>query len=68
MMTLLEIEKRLLALEHEIEAIKAKNNSGKVPWWHQRLGAFKDDPEYDEAMRLGREWRDSQIPDYELAV
>lgn len=30
------------------------------PWWQRIRGTFKDDPAYDEAMRLGREWRESQ--------
>lgn len=30
------------------------------PWWEEIRGTFRDDPVYDEAMRLGREWRESQ--------
>jgi hypothetical protein len=65
-MTSIEMEKRLLVLEREIEIIKAKDKDKNTPWWHRRLGAFKDDPIYDEAMQLGREWRESQIPDYQV--
>jgi hypothetical protein len=28
-------------------------------WWKQIVGVFKDDPEFEEAMRLGREYRES---------
>lgn len=35
-------------------------NKTEVPWWEQRAGTFADDPIYDEAMRLGREYRESQ--------
>lgn len=39
---------------HEVAAKQA------VPWWEKITGTFKDDPEYDEAMRLGAEYRRSQ--------
>ena len=65
-MTSIEMEKRLLILEHEVKIIKAKEKNKTTSWWHRRLGAFKDDPLYDEAMQLGREWRESQVPDYEV--
>ena len=36
----------------------------KQPWWEQISGVFKDCPEFEEAARLGREWRESQRMDY----
>lgn len=32
------------------------------PWWERIRGTFKDDPAYEEAMRLGREYRESLRP------
>ena len=29
------------------------------PWWLKVAGSFKDDPTFDEATRLGLEWRRS---------
>jgi hypothetical protein len=29
-------------------------------WWRGQVGAFADDPVYEEISRLGREWRRSQ--------
>ncbi len=59
-----EIEKRLAALEAEVALLKSKvvkkNKTSEEPWWKQRVGMFADDPAYDEAMRLGREYRESQ--------
>jgi hypothetical protein len=63
-MTNTEIEKRLAALEAEFALLKSKiekkDNQNEVPWWKQRLGVFADDPAHEEAMRLGREYRESQ--------
>jgi hypothetical protein len=38
--------------------------SGQPPapetaWWKRIVGVFSDDPEFEEAMRLGREYRES---------
>jgi hypothetical protein len=30
-----------------------------TPWWEKIVGTFADNPVYDEAMRLGREYRES---------
>ena len=34
-------------------------------WFEKIFGTFKDDPYYDEAMQLGRQYCESQQPDYE---
>ena len=57
------VEERLAALEAEVVLLKRERRTSvepKAPWWEQRWGAFKDDPMYDEAMRLGAEYRKSQ--------
>ena len=57
------VEERLAALEAEVVQLKQQRSASeepKIPWWEQRWGAFKDDPIYDEAMRLGAEYRKSQ--------
>lgn len=58
------IEERLTAVETELQQLKQEREQSKeqekaIPWWEQIRGQFKDDPMYDEAMRLGREWRES---------
>ena len=59
----LSLEERVAALEAEVAHLKQKQthaDKAQTPWWKQRLGAFKDDPMYEEAMRLGAEYRKSQ--------
>ncbi len=67
-MSNVEIEVRVKALENEIALLKQKFNKiekEKKPWWEQIAGTFANDPIYDEAMRLGREYRLSQREDYD---
>lgn len=59
------LEKRVIAIEAEVAELKAKlaTVSGEdVPWWKRISGIFADDPAFEEAMRLGREWRESFRP------
>lgn len=63
-----EMETRITLLERELEALKSKFEKiekEKKLWWEQRIGTFADDPAHEEAMRLGREWRQSQREDYD---
>ncbi len=65
----ISVEERLSALEQELERLKhlllQEEDQAEVPWWEHISGVFKDCPEFDEAERLGREWRDSQRMDYD---
>ncbi len=57
------VEDRLATLEKEVALLKnerSRTPKSAKPWWEQRWGAFKDDDMYDEAMRLGAEYRKSQ--------
>lgn len=61
----LKIEARLAALEAEVEQLKQKIAGPKPepkPWWEGIIGAFAGDPDFLEAMRLGREYRESLRP------
>ncbi len=58
------IEERVAALEQAVENLR-RNTDGDQdnrPWWIKRWGWAKDDPHYDEAMRLGREYRELLRP------
>jgi hypothetical protein len=60
-----DLEKRVKALEDEVARLRVKVESSEsdcIPWWKQISGIFADDPAFEEAMRLGREWRESFRP------
>lgn len=68
-MTNNEIEKRLAVLESEVASFKSKvernGDKNEIRWYEKIAGTFADDPIYDEAMRLGREYRESQRETYD---
>jgi hypothetical protein len=57
-----KLEDRVSALEAEMALIKAQMEVPKRPWWEEISGTFENDPIYAEAMRLGREYRESTRP------
>lgn len=59
------LEQRVTALESEITRIKKAQlkTEETIPWWQKIRGAFKDDPTFEEAMDLGRQYRESLRPD-----
>jgi hypothetical protein len=59
-----QLEERVAYLEAEVERLKNKVESdvSSKPWWEQIIGAFADNPAYDQAMQLGHEYRDSLRP------
>jgi hypothetical protein len=65
-MTKLQLEGRVHALEAQVARLKAELEEAvgpQVPWWQKISGSFADDPAaFEEAMRLGREWRESFRP------
>lgn len=61
-MTNTEIEKRIKALEAEVAMLKGKtpkSRNGEKPWYNQ-IPKFGGNKAYEEATRLGREYRESQ--------
>jgi len=59
------IEARLSALEKEMTQIKRLLRSkpgSSEPWWERIAGVFEDDPAFEQAMKLGREYRESLRP------
>jgi hypothetical protein len=59
-----QLEERLAYLESEVAKLKTKaeSDSLSVPWWEKIAGTFAENPAYDEAMELGREYRESLRP------
>lgn len=64
-MAVTELEIRVAALETEIERLKrrlTKQAQSKAHWVDEVYGAFANDPDFLEAMRLGRQYRKSLGP------
>ena len=58
------LEQRVSDLEVEVNQLKRKINELETaqPWWEQIVGTFENDRIYDEAMTLGRHYRQSLSP------
>jgi len=60
-----ELELRVTALEAEMAQVKeqlGKSAPAQGDWLDEIFGVFDHDPIYAEAMRLGREYRESLRP------
>jgi hypothetical protein len=60
-----KIELRLAALEEKVARLEQQATApseSKKHWIDDVVGAFADDPDFWEAMRLGREYRESLRP------
>ena len=60
-----ELELRVAKLETEMIQVKQKIEAvaePAKPWWQEIYGTFANDPLYEEAMRLGRAYRESSRP------
>lgn len=70
--SLTSLEARVTALQAEVAQLKAQQATATpedaTPWWKKIWGTFKDDPDYEAAMKLGREYRESLRPLDEEAV
>lgn len=58
------IEERLQKLEWELEALKTKSvqKDGQSDWLSTMIGSFENDPDFDEIVRLGKEFRHADRP------
>jgi hypothetical protein len=57
-----QLETRVTTLELELAQMKkmlAESSQRKNPWWLEIAGSCENDPTFDEAVRLGQEWRKS---------
>lgn len=61
------VEQRLEQVEKEVADLKSHiKNLRRAPNWIDAItGTFKDDPEFDEILRLGKEIRDADRPSEE---
>ena len=63
-MTTATLERRVAALETEVAQMKEQlaKTTNEGDWLDDFYGAFAGDPHFAEAMRLGREYRESLRP------
>jgi hypothetical protein len=57
-----QLELRVATLETELAQMKqmlVEPPPRKNPWWLEIAGSCENDPTFDEAVRLGQEWRRS---------
>ena len=58
--------RRITELEAEVSRLSQRIDDApkatKTAWWKKIVGVYQDDPEFDEAMRLGREYREALRP------
>ena len=59
-MATITLEERVTALEQKVA--KFIPEEPKAAWWKKIVGVYKNDPEFAEAERLGREYRESLRP------
>lgn len=59
------VEERLAVLECEMAELKRQIGLARTPgnWFGFVAGSFKDDPDFEEVLRLGDELRRSDRPD-----
>ena len=61
------VEQRLEALEQQVAELRAQLAELK-PDWRRSFGIFANCPEHGSAVRLGREWREAQTYEKEIAA
>lgn len=61
-----ELEGKLAEMQKQLDAVAGKKNHPNPhgAWWVSTAGRFKNDPVFEEIVRLGREYRKSQLPSY----
>jgi hypothetical protein len=64
-MASIKLDERVAALEKDVARLKGLLDEKKAPQqpgWRKIVGSFANDPAFDQAMRLGRKWRESFRP------
>jgi hypothetical protein len=65
-----KVEERLSKLEAEVMQLKLSllNSTNTIkPWWENIVGVFADDPSFEEAIVIGRQYRQSHKDLFDLS-
>ena len=63
-MTLVQIEKRVKALETAVQRLARTQPANGRDWYRKHAGRFANDPVFDEIVKLGRAYRKAQKPQH----
>jgi len=62
------LENRGEELEKQVAELKTRlTSSNGTKDWRRTIGLFQNDPDFEEAVRLGREYREQQTYEREIA-
>jgi hypothetical protein len=61
-MTLIEIERRVKALEQTVRSLAGNKRPRNRKWYRTQAGRFAGDPIFEKIVKLGRAYRQSQRP------
>jgi len=62
------LEKRVEELERKVAALSQQSVvSSRKKDWRRTIGIFQNDPDFEEAVRRGREYREQQTYEKEIA-
>lgn len=60
------LEERIAKLEAQVAQLELRlpKSTTRASWVDSVFGLCRDDPEFEEMVRLGQEYRKAQVPDY----
>ena len=64
------IEERVALIEEELKQLRELTQQlpiAKKTGWRALVGTFDDDPAFEEIIQFGKEYRSTQIPNYDEA-
>jgi hypothetical protein len=62
------LEKRVKELEKKVAKLSSQPiQSNRKKDWRHTIGIFRNDPDFEEAVRIGREYREQQTYENEIA-
>jgi hypothetical protein len=62
------LEKRVKELEKKLAELSSQPiRSNRKKDWRHTIGIFRNDPDFEEAVRIGREYREQQTYENEIA-